>query len=139
MDANVTVVDRALAALPRRDLATLSELFDDGIVYQNVGTPALRGKRVTLRLFGFMFAPGRELDVRVHRSAADGAAVLNERTDLLRIGPLHLVFWAYGVFEVRDGRITLWRDYWSFQNMAMALARGLIGVVIPSRRPRLDR
>lgn len=138
MDDNVTVINRALAALPRRDLATLTELFDDAIVYQNVGAPALRGKRMTLRLFGFMLRPGRELDVRVHRSAAGGSTVLNERTDLLRIGPLRLVFWAYGVFEVRDGRITLWRDYWSLQNMAAALGRALIGVVVPSRRPGLD-
>ena len=43
--------------------------------------------------------------------AVNGASVLTERTDVLVIGPVRMQFWVCGVFEVHNGRITLWRDY----------------------------
>jgi limonene-1,2-epoxide hydrolase len=38
------------------------------------------------------------------------------------------------VFEVHDGRITLWRDYFDFFDMTKALLRGVAAVAIPSLR-----
>ena len=66
--------------------------------------------------------------------AADGAAVLTERTDALIFGPLRLQFWICGVFEVHNGRITLWRDYFDLFDMFKATVRGLAGLVVPSLR-----
>ncbi len=71
-------------------------------------------------------------EVKIHRIAADGAAVLTERTDALIFGPLRLQFWACGIFEVHNGRITLWRDYVDVYDMFKATLRGLVGLVIPS-------
>ena len=73
-------------------------------------------------------------EVKIHRIAADGAAVLTERTDALILGPLRLQFWVCGVFEVHDGRITLWRDYFDFFDMLKGTVRGLVALVIPSFR-----
>lgn len=50
-------------------------------------------------------------DVKIHRIVTDGTSVLTERTDAIIIGPFQAHFWVCGVFEVRDGRITLGRDY----------------------------
>ena len=69
-------------------------------------------------------------EVKIHRIAADGAAVLTERTDALIFGPLRLQFWVCGIFEVHDGRITLWRDYFDFFDMVKATLRGVAGLVI---------
>ena len=63
--------------------------------------------------------------------------VLNERTDALVIGPVRLQFWVCGVFEVHNGKITLWRDYFDMFDMAKATVRGLIGAVIPGLRPTM--
>jgi limonene-1,2-epoxide hydrolase len=73
-------------------------------------------------------------EVKIHRIAADGAAVLTERTDALIFGGLRLQFWVCGVFEVQDGRITLWRDYFDFYDILKATVRGLAGLVVPSLR-----
>jgi limonene-1,2-epoxide hydrolase len=48
-------------------------------------------------------------EVKFHRIAAEGNAVLTERTDALVFGPLRFQFWVCGVFELHDGQITLWR------------------------------
>ncbi len=71
-------------------------------------------------------------EAKFHRIAADGAAVLPERSDALTFGPLRLQFWVCGLFEVHDGRITLWRNYFDFFDMTKALLRELAGLVIPS-------
>jgi limonene-1,2-epoxide hydrolase len=75
-------------------------------------------------------------EVKIHRIATEGDAVLTERTDALVIGPLRLQFWVCGVFEVREGRITLWRDYFDLFDMAKATVRGIAATVFPSLRPR---
>jgi limonene-1,2-epoxide hydrolase len=38
---------------------------------------------------------------------------------------------------VRDGRITLWRDYFDFFDFIKATVRGLAGIAIPSLRRSL--
>jgi limonene-1,2-epoxide hydrolase len=51
------------------------------------------------------------------------------------MGPLRLQFWVCGVFEVHDGRITLWRDYFDLFDLFKATLRGIIGIAVPSLRP----
>ncbi len=128
---NTRTVEGFLNALQDEDFDTAGAALDDELVYQNVGLPTIYGRGRTLKLFHRM--QGRVgFEVKVHRIAADGAAVLTERTDALIVGPLRLQFWVCGVFEVHNGRITLWRDYFDFYDMLKATARGLAALVMPS-------
>ena len=128
---NTRTVEGFLHALQDSDLEAAEAALDDNLVYENVGLPTIRGRARAIKLFRQM--EGRAaFEVKIHRIAADGAAVLTERTDALIFGPLRLQFWVCGVFEVHDGRITLWRDYFDFFDMLKATARGLAGLVLPS-------
>ena len=76
--------------------------------------------------------------MKIHRIAAEGNTVLTERTDAIIIGPLRLQFWVCGVFEVHDGKITLWRDYFdAFDFFVKAPVRAIVGIFIPSLRPTM--
>jgi limonene-1,2-epoxide hydrolase len=109
--------------------------LDDDVVYQNVGMPIIRGSRRTVKfLRRGLERPRAGFDVKIHRIAADGTSVLTERTDVIIYGPLRVAFWVCGVFEVRDGRITLWRDYFDFLDILKATARGLVGLAVPALR-----
>jgi limonene-1,2-epoxide hydrolase len=131
--ANTRTVESFLNALQHLDYETAEATLDDNLVYENVGLPTIHGRARAIKLFRQM--DGRAaFEVKIHRIAADGAAVLTERTDALIFGPLRLQFWVCGVFEVHDGRITLWRDYFDFFDMTKALLRGVAGVAIPSLR-----
>jgi limonene-1,2-epoxide hydrolase len=128
---NTRTVEGFLNALQDADLETADAALDDNLVYQNVGFPTIHGRRRAIELFRRM--DGRMgFEVKIHRIAADGAAVLTERTDAMTIGPLRLQFWVCGVFEVHNGKITLWRDYFDFFDFLKATARGLAALVIPS-------
>lgn len=129
-------VETFLAALQDQDLERAESTLAQNLVYQNVGFPTIYGRNRVIKLF--RSSQGRMgFEIRIHRIAADGAAVLTERTDALVFGPLRLQFWVCGVFEVHEGRITLWRDYFDMFDFAKATVRGLVGIVIPSVRAKL--
>jgi len=134
---NARTVEVFLAALQNQDIDAAGAVLDEHLVYQNVGFPTIRGRARAMKLFRGM--EGRVgFEVKTHRIAVNGSTVLTERTDVLVFGPVRLQFWVCGVFEVSGGRITLWRDYFDMFDFTKALARGVIGAVVPALRPTLD-
>ncbi|WP_319445595.1 MULTISPECIES: limonene-1,2-epoxide hydrolase family protein [unclassified Mycobacterium] len=133
---NARIVEDFLNALQGQDFDAIDRLLADDLVYQNVGFPTIRGgARVRKMLRGMEGRMGFE--VKFHRNVAEGSTVLNERTDVMVFGPLRVQFWVCGVFEVRDGRITLWRDYFDLFDCTKAIVRGIVGAVVPALRPKL--
>jgi limonene-1,2-epoxide hydrolase len=47
----------------------------------------------------------------VHRQVATDSIVMNERTDHLTMGERSISLPVVGVFEIENGRIRAWRDY----------------------------
>jgi limonene-1,2-epoxide hydrolase len=57
----------------------------------------------------------------VHRQISHGNVVMNERTDVMRRQDGHeIALPVMGVFEVRDGRIAAWRDYFDLATVTAA-------------------
>jgi limonene-1,2-epoxide hydrolase len=129
------VVEAFLGSLAAGDLRTAGELLDEHVTYTNVGLPTVRGRRRTIRMLRALERPSWSFEVYLHAIAVNGSTVLTERTDALSIGPLRLQFWVTGRFDVADGRITLWRDYFDYLDTFRAFLRGLVGVVLPAVRP----
>jgi limonene-1,2-epoxide hydrolase len=134
---NAHTVEVFLAALQDQDLDTAAAQLDDNLVYENVGYPTIRGRARAVKLFRGLQRPNLGFEAKIHRIAVNGATVLTERTDVLVIGPVRMQFWVCGVFEVHNGRITLWRDYFDMFDMFKGTVRGLIGAAVPALRPRL--
>ncbi len=133
---NAHTVEVFLSALQDEDFDTAAAQLDDDIVYQNVGFSNMRGRARVMKLMRGM--EGRMgFEVKTHRIAVNGSSVLTERTDALVLGPVRIQIWACGIFEVRNGRITLWRDYIDLWDLLKATGRGLVGAVVPGLRPRL--
>jgi len=128
---NAHTVERFLYALQDSNLDAAGPLLAEDLVYQNVGLPTIHGRKRAMKLFSSL-GGSSAFEVKIRRIAADGAAVLTERTDALIFGPLRLQFWVCGVFEVHDGQITLWRDYFDFFDMLKATLRGVAGLLVPS-------
>lgn len=66
------------------------------------------GMRSVLEPF---FAPTFENEFRILRAAVDGPVVMLERLDRHRLADKWVELPVTGVFEVHDGQITYWRDY----------------------------
>jgi limonene-1,2-epoxide hydrolase len=135
---NLRTVETLLAALQEPDFDALDSVLADDVVWTNVGLLTLRGRQRIVKLLRPM--EGRlGLEIKVHRVAADGSVVMTERTDAMVIGPVRLQFWVCGVFEVHEGRITLWRDYFDmFDFFVKAPLRAIAGLVLPPLKPKFQ-
>jgi limonene-1,2-epoxide hydrolase len=131
-------VEAFLYALRDKDRDTFASAMDDNIVFHNVGTPIIKGRDRTVKFLRRMFGrPSASFEVKIHRIAVEGTSVLTERTDVMVFGRFRMHFWVCGVFEVRNGKITLWRDHFDNLDMLKAAVRGLAGMVVPSLKPTL--
>ncbi len=130
-----TVVRAFLASLELRDVERAVNLVAEDLVYENVSLPTVHGREALRRVLGAALKLATGFEAHTHRIAVNGPVVLTERTDVLEVGRLRVAFWVCGTFEVRDGRITLWRDHFDWLNVTSATVRGLLGTMVPSLRP----
>lgn len=133
LDDPEAVVREFLAALERLDVDRVLELADPAIVYHNKGLPPARGKAAFERQVRWFGERATGFEVIMHNVAAEGPVVLTERTDVVEVGRFRSEFWVCGTFEVRDGRIVLWRDYFDFLTVAWATVVGLVRAVLGGR------
>ena len=112
---NEQVVREFCDAFPRRDIDEILGFFADGATYHNipmapaVGEDAIRG---VLELF----VPASEsIEFEVLAIASAGDTVFTERVDRFLMGDRKIELPVAGVFELRDGKIAAWRDYFDMQ------------------------
>jgi len=109
-DRNDRMVRAFLAAWERRDTEHIMSCWADDGVYHAIAIPPIVG-RAAFREFVTRFerVPGGRLEIR-HQVASDDV-VMNERTDHITFRGKQLVVPICAVFEIRDGRIAAWREY----------------------------
>lgn len=136
----VAVVEAFLRRLEHDDIEGACALLAEDVAYTNVSLPTVHGRRTVQRLAGATLGrPAAGFEVHLHAISADGGVVLTERTDVLKVGPLRMQFWVCGRFEVRDGRIAVWRDYFDWADVTLATLRGIAGIAVPALRARPPR
>ena len=131
------LVRRFLDLLEAGDVDGATSLMATDVDYMNVSLPTIRGRdRVRRALTRALAVRGAGFEAYIHTISTDGdATVLTERTDVLIVGPVRIQIWVCGRFDVRNGQIVLWKDYFDWGNVAAATMRGLLGAVVPALRP----
>ena len=110
VDAEATVRE-CLAALEAHDSGRMRDLFTEDVVYHNMPIdPAVGIEDAVTFLDGF-FGMFTGTTVEILHLAVHGDAVLTERVDTLTLGDRTAPLPVMGTFELRDGRICAWRDY----------------------------
>jgi limonene-1,2-epoxide hydrolase len=135
--APTAVVERFidhLRAVTDNDAAV--RLLAVDVVYENSWMPTLRGRERVRKLFQALIRIGTEVEMHVHAISANGPTVLTERTDVLQWGRLRVQFWICGRFDVHDGQIVVWREYYDPLAILAATLRGLLGTVVPAARAK---
>ena len=125
-----TVVREVFRLVEAGDADAAVELMHPEIEWRNTGLPTVRGTRVH-GMFKDMVRRGFGFTVQVHHLAADGDVVLTDRTDVLTYGRWSASFWVRGTFKVRDGKIVLWDDAFSWGDFISASLLGLARAVTP--------
>ena len=109
---NIALVRRFLEACARADPDEFAEYFTADAVWWNAPWQAVVGRdaiRDTLRRGAERMTA---LPWEVRHIVADGDVVLTERIDRFVVGETRVSVPCMGTFELRDGKIAAWRDYW---------------------------
>lgn len=125
----VTTVREFFTAMEVGALDEALELVHPDIVWKNTSLPDVRGARRVGKLLRGLDRDEFGFSATMHHIAADGDIVLTDRTDFLRFGPVTIEFWVMGTFELRDGRIILWHDHFSWENFLRGSAVGIVKAV----------
>lgn len=112
MSTNSEIVQNFVAALNRRDVDGAMGFFADGAVYHNMpGDPVVGLDPIRAVIDGYV-TPADGLDwVMLELAETSGGVVLTERLDKFDFGGKPLELPVMGAFELSDGKITAWRDY----------------------------
>jgi len=105
------LVTRFCEAWTRMDVDELVAYFTDDAVYHNIPMEAAVGRDAIRQLLTGMGAMISAIRFEVHRQVANGSVVMNERTDHITMGDKPIALPVVGVFEIDNGRIRAWRDY----------------------------
>lgn len=105
------LVTQFCAAWVRMDADELADYFTEDGVYHNIPMAPAVGKAAVRELLVGMKAMISSIRFEVHRQVAQGDLVMNERTDHLEMGGKTISLPVVGVFEISDGKIRAWRDY----------------------------
>ncbi|OBG27428.1 limonene-1,2-epoxide hydrolase family protein [Mycobacterium sp. 852002-51057_SCH5723018] len=101
----------------------LAGYFTEDAVYHNIPMDPVQGRQAIRDFIAGFVAAFDGIDFRVHRQISDGTLVMNERTDVLRRkGGGEIPLPVMGVFEVQDGRIAAWRDYFDMAAITSAFS-----------------
>ena len=121
-DSPVEVVRRFCALWADGDLDAIVGSFTDDAVYHNMPIdPVVGPEAIRAFIEGFLGGVDK-VTFEVRNIAAAGDVVMTERVDVFEAPGKRIELPVMGAFELRDGRIAAWRDYFDLQTFMNGMA-----------------
>ena len=123
MERPIEVVRRFCAAWSD-NLGTieLAAFFTDDAVYHNIPLAPVTGREAIAKTIASFIRPGapgiESIEFRVVNIAANGPVVMTERVDVFKRPDKSFEVQVMGTFEISDGKIKAWRDYFDMNQFA---------------------
>jgi limonene-1,2-epoxide hydrolase len=102
----------------------LRPFFTDDVVYHNIPMDPAEGIEATMGVLQMFMGMCDALEFEIHHLASDGSTVLTERTDTFTMNGKSAPLPVMGAFQVHDGKITAWRDYFDMAQVTAMLGGG---------------
>lgn len=123
---NIAIVKDFIAAWEAQDINRVMSFFTEDAVYHNIPMPVVNGLADIRNTIQSFINIGDKLVFETHHIAeTSSGTVMTERTDKFHINDQWLSLPVMGVFEMKGGKITKWRDYFDLGQFQSQLA--LIG------------
>jgi limonene-1,2-epoxide hydrolase len=118
------VVRRFCAAWATGDIDAIVGFFTDDAVYHNIPlAPVVGPDQIRTTIEGFTGGV-ESIEFRLDAISADGPTVLTERLDVFRFPNGTVELPVMGAFEVVDGKIAAWRDYFDLNQFMSQVPQG---------------
>ena len=108
---NARLVRSFCDAFTRRDTDEILAYFTEDAVYHNIPMPAMTGKPAIRTVLDMFLKPAASAEFEILNLSENGDIVLTERVDRFEIAGKKIELPVMGAFEIKDGKIAAWRDY----------------------------
>ena len=121
MADNAAIVRDFVRAWSRLDPDELAEYFTEDGVYHNIPTDPVAGRDNVRQFIAGFSGSWTATDWEILTLIADGDTVVCERVDRIQAEQGNVELPCCGVFEMRDGKIRVWRDYFDLGTFMQAM------------------
>ncbi len=122
MTSNEKTIRAFIKAWSRLDPAELTDFFTPDGTYHNIPIGPISGRENLKRFIGGFLKNWTATEWDVLNVVAQGDVVIAERLDRTKVGDKTVNLPCCGVFEMKDGKIKVWRDYFDMSTYTNALA-----------------
>ena len=119
---NIEIVRNFVAAWSRLDADELAEYFADNGSYHNMPAQPVVGKQNVKLFIEHFIASWTETDWEILNITEESGIVYCERLDKTRSTNGDVDLPCFGVFEMEEGKIQIWRDYFDLGTYAKAMS-----------------
>ena len=110
------IVNDFCKSFERKNIEEIMGYFSDDAVYHNMPMEPAKGKDAIRKTIN-SFLPGSDkISFKILHTASNGNIVFNERIDMFDIGEKRVELPVAGLFEIKGGKVSLWRDYFDMQS-----------------------
>ena len=122
MNAALDIVHTFIGAIEAKDIDSAVALLSETCEYDNVPMGKVVGRDAVVATLGPFIAQCTTVEWVVFRESATNTTVFNERLDRFHMPHGWVEIPVIGVWEVADGLITLWRDYFDLATFRSQMA-----------------
>jgi limonene-1,2-epoxide hydrolase len=116
------VVRELCDGFAKHDAEALRVFFTDDVVYHNIPMDPAVGIDATIAFIDGFFAMCEGMVIETRFLAVRDNVVLTERIDTFTMGDKVAALPVMGTFEIRDGKISAWRDYFDLGQITAMLS-----------------
>jgi limonene-1,2-epoxide hydrolase len=116
------IVRRFCDAFDGSNAESLRPYFTDDVVYHNIPLDPAVGIDATIAFIEGFFGMCESMTIETVHLAVRDNLVLTERIDTFTVGDVVAPLPVMGTFEIRDGKISAWRDYFDLGQITTMLS-----------------
>lgn len=123
---NIRIITEFCRAWDARDIDAIAAALDVDVLYHNIPFEPINGREQVVTAITPLVAGCSAIHWEIHHAAANGDIVLTERTDRFTRADngYTMSMQVMGIFELKNGRIKAWRDYFDAAQWASQQQQG---------------
>jgi limonene-1,2-epoxide hydrolase len=122
MPTPIEIVTQFCDQVADGDATKAAEFFSDAAVYHNIPLDPVTGRDAIRETVGMFLGMADKVWFDTLHIVADGPLVMTERIDHFVMGERDIALPVMGAFEVHDGKITAWRDYFDMNQFTSQMS-----------------
>ncbi len=122
MATPVEIVTQFCDQVAAGDAAKAADFFSDDALYHNIPLDPVNGRDAIRDTIGMFLGMADKVWFDTLHIVADGPIVMTERIDHFAQGDRDIALPVMGAFEVHDGKITAWRDYFDMNQFTSQMS-----------------